>query len=406
MFSRTFKVGYFTLEGLNSFGTVWYFYYFYFYMQKQFGFGNKANLLLAALGGGIYALGSWKAGQIAHRIGYLNALKLGFAIMGGALLVGSQLATPAGQAAVMLTATVGMCFTWPVLEALVSEGESRAGLQYMVGIYNSVWAGTGAVAYFIGGAALDRLGFASLFYVPLAILALQLALTFWLAKAARGRPGAGGVTAPTPVAPEDHPHSPAQTQRFLRMAWVANPFAYIAINTVIAVMPGVASRLGLSTTMAGFLCSTWFFARLGAFVLLWQWGGWHYRFRWLVAAYGLLVASFALILMAPGVTTLVLAQLLFGGAIGLIYYSSLYYSMDLSEVKSEHGGIHEAAIGLGNLAGPAVGAATLHFVPQFPNSGALAVTVLLLLGLGGVLRIWAQRSPPQTAPENSLPSPH
>ena len=44
MFSRRLKTGYFVLEGLNSFATVYYFYYFYFFMQTEFGFGNKANL--------------------------------------------------------------------------------------------------------------------------------------------------------------------------------------------------------------------------------------------------------------------------------------------------------------------------------------------------------------------------
>ena len=62
--------------------------------------------------------------------------------------------------------------------------------------------------------------------------------------------------------------------------------------------------------------------------------------------------------------------------------------MDLGDTKGEHGGIHEAAIGLGNFAGPAVGAASLYFLPQYANSGALAVSGLLLLGLGGLLAIW------------------
>ncbi len=85
---------------------------------------------------------------------------------------------------------------------------------------------------------------------------------------------------------------------------------------------------------------------------------------------------------------LIVAQIFFGGAIGLIYYSSLFYSMDASETKSEHGGIHEAAIGVGNCVGPAVGAASLQFLPQYTNSGAIAVSVLLLCGFGGLLAIW------------------
>jgi putative Mn2+ efflux pump MntP len=49
-------------------------------------------------------------------------------------------------------------------------------------------------------------------------------------------------------------------------------------------------------------------------------------------------------------------------------------------------------IGLGNFAGPAVGAASLYLLPQYANSGALAVSGLLLLGLGGLLAIWHRRT--------------
>jgi hypothetical protein len=94
--------------------------------------------------------------------------------------------------------------------------------------------------------------------------------------------------------------------------------------------------------------------------------------------------------MAPNLAVLVMAQIVFGCVAGLIYYSSLFYSMDLGDTKGEHGGIHEAAIGLGNFAGPAVGAASLYLLPQYANSGALAVSALLLLGLGGLLAIWHQ----------------
>ncbi len=403
MYSRRLKTGYFVLEGLNSAATVYYLYYFYFYMEKAFGFGNKANLCLAALNGGTYAFFAWVGGRFAQRFGYFTALKIGFAVMAGALAVGSQLSTAPGQILVMAAVVAGMCLTWPTLEALVSEGEPRAGLQQMVGIYNAVWAGTGAVAYFTGGALLDRLGLGSLFYVPMVLLITELALTFWLADCVRRRRDRSGdlgssesdldgrgILVPAAAAPptEIHPHTAARARSFLRMAWLANPFAYIGINTLIAVMPGIARRLELSTMLAGFWGSLWCFARLGTFVGLWLWPGWHYRFRWLLAAYLGLVGAFITILLASNLPFLVAGQMVFGGAVGLIYYSSLFYSMDIGETKGEHGGIHESAIGLGICAGPAVGAAALQFLPQYGHSGALAVTVLLLCGLGGLAAIW------------------
>src|SRR5215831_10063297 len=81
MFSRRLKTGYFVLEGLNSFAVVYYFYYFYFFMQKVHGFDNKANLVLAAVNGGTYAVCAWWAGKFAQRAGYFTALKLGFFVM-------------------------------------------------------------------------------------------------------------------------------------------------------------------------------------------------------------------------------------------------------------------------------------------------------------------------------------
>jgi hypothetical protein len=62
--------------------------------------------------------------------------------------------------------------------------------------------------------------------------------------------------------------------------------------------------------------------------------------------------------------------------------------MDLSDTKGAHGGIHEAVIGLGNFTGPAVGAASLHFLTAYPNSGVVAVSILLVAGLCGMIGIW------------------
>jgi hypothetical protein len=269
MFSRRLKTGYFILEGLNCFATVYYFYYFYFFMQTVYGFGNKANLALAALNGAVYAVMAWQGGNFAQRFGYFTALKAGFLIMMVTLAIGSQLHTAGGHILVMAVAVAGMCFTWPTLEALVSEGETRAGVQRMVGVYNMTWAGTGAVAYFFGGAMLEKLGPASLFYIPVAIQVTQFSLTLWLESQAR-RAAPASVTHPAPATPEVHPHPAATTRLFLRMAWLSNPFAYIAINTLIAVIPGVAKRLELSTMIAGFCCSLWCFSRLGAFFVLWH----------------------------------------------------------------------------------------------------------------------------------------
>jgi len=184
---------------------------------------------------------------------------------------------------------------------------------------------------------------------------------------------------------------PVSPQAFLKMAWLANPFAYIACNTLLAVMPGISQRLGLSPTKVGLFCSVWFFGRFLAFALLARWGGWHYRFRWLLTAFVMLGASFVGIVLAADLWIVVVAQVFFGFATGLIYYSSLFYAMDVGEASSEHGGLHEAFIGLGIFLGPAVGASALQLLPGYPNAGAWAVATLLGGGLGGLCWLRAKK---------------
>jgi MFS family permease len=386
MHSRPVKAGIFALAGLNSVATTYYFYYVYFFMQARFGFGRMENLVLAASLGFIYTFASIVCGRFAQSRGYFLSLRLGFFIMAVVLAVGSRIHSIPGHVAAMIVCTVGMCFTWPTLEAMVSEGETPVRLQRMVGIYNVVWATGGAFAYFTGGAMLEKLGLQSMFLVPSIMQFAQLALAFWLEKAAAasGRVNLEEMDSPA-GRPELNPLPIRDTRAFLKMAWLANPLAYLAINTIIAVIPSLAKELNLSPMFAGFFCSVWLFVRIGAFAFLWLWPGWHYRFRWLLGAYAAMVTSFALILLVPDLPLLVGAQIVFGIAAGLIYYSSLFYSMDVGERRSEHGGFHEAAIGAGSCAGPAIGAAAMHFFPDASGNSAWAVSGMLILGLAGLI---------------------
>jgi hypothetical protein len=168
------------------------------------------------------------------------------------------------------------------------------------------------------------------------------------------------------------------------MAWLANPFACVAAFTLLAMIPTLARDLGLSPTSAGLYCSIWFFARLAAFIILWKWSAWHYRFRWLLGGYVTLLIGFVMILTARDLFWLSIGQVSFGWAVGLLYYSSLYYSMDVGSTRAKNGGIHEAAMGAGNFIGPGVGAVGLLLAPHSPHASTWAVVGLLTMGLFGM----------------------
>ena len=373
---RQLKNGCYALTALNTLATSYYFNYLFFFLRDHFGFGNRENLWVSALHGFIYIFAAWQCGKFAERRGRLLSLKLGFAALAGVVITGALLPGVVAQLAIVAAYSVVLLFTWPALESLVSERESRAGVQQMVGIYNCAWAGASALAYFTGGKLYDTLGKGAIFWLPAILFAAQFLLALWLEERH------DKVIAATPMPPkEPDPHRGETAffrhenpKAFLKMAWLASPFAYIAINTLFAVMPGIAQKLGLSPTRVGLFCSVWLFGRLAAFVLLWRWHGWHYRFRWLLAAFVLLIGSFSAILLAHELWIVVVAQLALGLATGVIYYSSLYYAMDVGEAGSEHSGLHEAFIGVGICAGPAVGALALQF-PAFGIEPELMASV-------------------------------
>ncbi len=378
--SQKLKTAVFVLEGLNALSTTYFFYDIYFYTKAQFHFGAIHNLILAATMGVLYAVCALLAGRFAQRAGYFTSVRLGSAMMAVLFLIGSQVNGLAGTLAIIALGNMSLSLTWPALEALMSEGEPPARLQGLVGIYNVIWAGVGAIAYFAGGLMLQDWGLKSIFYVPAAILVVQTGFAWWLEREAEKQPPA--KPEPRLVVPvADSDTSPISPALFLRMAWLANPLAYLAINTVIPTIPSLAAHFQFSAREAGFICSVWLFVRAGAFIFLRLWPKWHYRFRYLAGAYVGMIVSFGALLLAQNVWVLVLAQIIFGLALGLIYYSSLFYSMDVGQTKGEHGGIHEAAIGMGNAAGPGLAAIALAFFPDHPGSGTEAVCVLLLFGL-------------------------
>ena len=393
MTHRQLKAGYFTLAGLNTFASSYYFNYLFFFLRDHFGFGNRGNLWVTALSGFIYFFVAWQCGRFAAKFGRVLSLKLGFLLL-ALVMVGAGLMAHSLMAQLVFVSlyNVVLLLTWPALESLVSERETQAGVQQMVGIYNCTWAGTAAIAYFTGGKLYDVFGPGAVFWLPAGIFTAQFLLLLWLEK----NHDTVLAATPEPVKASGHmPETsasgqPVSPETFLKMAWLANPFSYVAINTLFAVMPGVADKLALSPTRVGLVCSVWLFGRLAAFALLWRWGGWHYRFRFLFAAFVALIASLATILLASHLWPIILAEVFFGLATGMIYYSSLFYSMDVGEASSEHGGWHEAFIGLGICVGPATGAAALTLAPQSANAFAWAVSGLLVTGLGGLL--WLRQS--------------
>src|SRR6185437_13621234 len=85
---RSLKKFYFALAALNTLATVWYASYLFFFLHDKFGFGNKENLWVSALYGLVYIPAAVQCGKFAQRRGFITSLKVGFAGLTLAMVLG------------------------------------------------------------------------------------------------------------------------------------------------------------------------------------------------------------------------------------------------------------------------------------------------------------------------------
>jgi predicted MFS family arabinose efflux permease len=134
-----FNFGIFLVEGLNAVSTAFYFNYLFFFLKNQYGFTKIENLLVCALNGFIYMFAAYYGGRFGQKKGYLTGVGVGAALMLVAMLLGPFLKTIPGIIFVMILWTLGVCLTWPSLEALSCEHQDPKKLPGIIGIYNIVW---------------------------------------------------------------------------------------------------------------------------------------------------------------------------------------------------------------------------------------------------------------------------
>jgi hypothetical protein len=85
---------------------------------------------------------------------------------------------------------------------------------------------------------------------------------------------------------------------------------------------------------------------------------------------------------AADLITLSACQLGLGLVLALIYSASLYFGMVLSEGSTEHGGYHEALIGLGQVLGPGAACVAQFLYPGSILPTVAAVSAMLVASLG------------------------
>ncbi|GBC95067.1 hypothetical protein HRbin16_00854 [bacterium HR16] len=342
---------------------------------------NPSTIALAQITIGVLtAIGSVLGGRVIERYGSRASLRVG--LLG--LIAGSLAGYVLPEGWNMVTAIVLVAgfqgFIWPAIEAALTRGEPQHRVQHLVGMYNLGWSGASGFSFFITTPLMSAFGLRAMFTLPLALYLFNLFMVWRVLPDYDSIPDEHHTVVDT----EGMELTPQQRHAFRLLGWLANPMAYVAINVVVTYNPVVAQRIGVSFATASSWFSLWFYVRMVAFDLLRRWSGWHYRPWMLFGAFGIAMLGFAGMMLAPSLSVHLLAQVLFGLSIGLLYQSSLFYSMAGSEEKGTHGGFHESFIGLGIAAGASMAFLGDRIAPQHPALsvglvwGVMAVALLLM----------------------------
>ncbi len=393
----------------------------YFITKHGYGFSEARNYSLGVVMGITYVAGSLGAGPILRWLRASRRLTTRAAL--GALLgaLGILCIIPlAGRGAAapwpiwlliaLYTPLTGIL--WPTIESYVSGGRRGGDLRSAIGRFNYTWSGAIVVAYFCVSPTLGRgpesPGGAPNHWPAIVITALGVLHVLTIAPliAFRREPGRH--------LEDTHEPHPASYQQLLVTFRILLPTSYIVVTALIPYLPGAFDRLGVPTELHMALAATWLAARVGAFICLERWHGWHGRWYPPILGGVLMLAGFGITVLAPtmpepgaGAIILTIAGLAaFGVGMAVIYSGALYYAMEVGDARVEAGGTHEALIGVGYTVGPllgllAVGAEAGGWLPRRSFEYALLTTVALV-AVGAAARrrvaLLEDRAPGPTAP--------
>jgi MFS family permease len=353
-----------------------------FYTNHRFGWGARENFATAACQGMLYVLGALSAKRISKRFKQEPSLLALYAVMTAFACAAGFCATMgwAVPMVVLIAIETGlMGASWPMLESLVSAAGDASGLSRRLGGYNIVWASTGALALAASGFIIQNTKPWGFFGIVGAVHLLAFIMIFFRMRLhSLGR----FMSANAPArhgSDKEMTHARPVNETIIRqhklalwLSRIALPSTYVIILSLAPALPSLHAIKQLSTASATMLASIWFVARAAAFILTGITTFWHRRPILILGASITMLLGFLGTVISGSLTGISLlhvipfmasAQIVLGFSLGTIYSASLYFGMAVSDGSTEHGGYHEALIGLGQVLGPVVGATTQMMYP-------------------------------------------
>ncbi|MCI0343634.1 MAG: hypothetical protein L0216_21220 [Planctomycetales bacterium] len=350
--------------------------YFYFFatavQARKHGLSESQILLMGAAGCAVYTLGcaattGISEGRPRHRFVLAGAIGAAAAAAVAAVACGTR----AGLFAAFAALYVALSLYWPTLQARLGDlSRDARDLQARLGAFNLSWCAGKATSCWVAGQLLGRGLTVSGAFALAAGSALLVALVATLGTY-------GPAAPPRPAAP---PGEARPLGGFLPAARLANFVCWGGSALLTWAVEKRASDLSLGTSAGGWALGAAFAAEAVTFVTLRSFPGWRYRAAPLIGIQLVGAAGYLLLGFASATPLLCLGAAGAGVGIGMAYFASLFYSLELGASRSRGAGIHESILGSGGVVVPLAGAAAAH-ATGWGGAPFAVVAALILAGI-------------------------
>lgn len=383
-----------SIESLTSISVSLLFNGAAFLMRSRFGFTAEENLWLMMTLAAVYTIGALAAGRVVKRFSKASTL-LGMQFVMLALLVPLAFAglgyigsiwlfSPLLIAAIMVST-----LTWPIVESTITENCDAKTMSRRITAYNLTWSIT-SMAVIASYDTLLQVWPAGPVIIPIICQSVCVGLAVALKRIVARTPPAVAQPAAHHATPD-----PELLQSRVLALWLSRislPASFVIANSLMAMFPTmpVAAELGKAGSL---LASLWMGSRVVMFYILGVTTVWHHKPKWLLGGGILLLLSY-LAIVIPGerlgvfaevplwtvVSVMAVGEIVLGLMAGFVFSASLYFGMVLSDGSTDHGGYHEALIGVGGVMGPGLAAVAQQMATGGTHlPGIAAVCGLMLL---------------------------
>ncbi|MEK7396531.1 MAG: MFS transporter [Candidatus Poribacteria bacterium] len=151
-------------------------------------------------------------------------------------------------------------------------------------------------------------------------------------------------------------------KKFLYISWVAIFFTWITLGVLRYIFPKLISDLLMPPRYFGLLMFTWAGTQVFLFYILGATKRWHYRIEFSIICQLLGCVGFIIIFLTNYPIFWAFALMLFGIQTGMVYFSSIYYSLCGHADAGNKSGWHESILSSGGFFGPFIAGALAKYV--------------------------------------------